>query len=239
LLFLIYLLIVSFDVRWIKKRSISEMIIAPLAEKLQTEYDLTVLGGARVESIKVDESSPSQPKSTGDAAKISSLTYSKASTSGRTVAEIGDIDACVLALGAKGLRGVLGGSPDLARVSPELSRAASLGSIDVIACRLWLDRKVPTRTPVAVFSRFDELRGAGGTFFMLDQLQGDTNELWGEKKEAEEDTQATAGSLEVGGKGSVVASDFYNAGALLHLSDEDIVKILMEKLLPSSVPAFK
>jgi hypothetical protein len=41
------------------------------------------------------------------------------------------------------------------------------------------------------------LRGAGGTFFMLDQLQPDADALWGG------DTP----------QGSVVACDFYNAGA--------------------------
>jgi uncharacterized protein with NAD-binding domain and iron-sulfur cluster len=58
---------------------------------------------------------------------------------------------------------------------------------------------------------------------MLDQLQGESlEELWG------------------GGapQGSVVACDFYNAGALLSLSDEDLVRVLMEDLLPSAVPQF-
>jgi hypothetical protein len=55
----------------------------------------------------------------------------------------------------------------------------NLKSIDVISVRLWFDKIVPTRTPANVFSRFPSLRGSGGTFFMLDQLQGNTEELWG------------------------------------------------------------
>lgn len=57
---------------------------------------------------------------------------------------------------------------------------------------------------------------------MLDQLQPDKLALWG------------------GGQpqGSVLACDFYNSGAVATLSDEDIVKLLMEKLLPSAVPEF-
>ena len=39
-------------------------------------------------------------------------------------------------------------------------------------------------------------------------------------------------------RGSVVACDFYNAGGVLSLADEDIVKILTDDLLPSAVPAF-
>lgn len=37
----------------------------------------------------------------------------------------------------------------------------------------------PTDAPANVLSRFDGLRGAGGTFFMLDQLQPDIKALWG------------------------------------------------------------
>jgi hypothetical protein len=37
----------------------------------------------------------------------------------------------------------------------------------------------------------------------------------------------------------VVACDFYNAGAVATLSDEDIVRVLMEELLPEAVPGFK
>ena len=47
------------------------------------------------------------------------------------------------------------------------------------ATRIWLDTYVPTDTPANVFSRFPALRGAGGTFFMLDQLQPDQQALWG------------------------------------------------------------
>ena len=136
------------------------------------------------------------------------------------------LDAVVLALGAKGMRSVIGGSPDLAASAPELERAASLGGIDVVACRLWLDKYVPTREPANVFSRFDSLRGAGGTFFMLDQLQKRTErELW-----AGEEPQ-----------GSVLACDFYGADRLIAElpEDGDIVALLTEELLPAAVPEFR
>ena len=56
----------SFDVRWIRSRSISELIIAPLARSLLAktlpaaeeggapEAALTVLGGSRVEAVTLD-----------------------------------------------------------------------------------------------------------------------------------------------------------------------------------------
>eukprot|EP00316_Scyphosphaera_apsteinii_P000760 CAMPEP_0119319692 /NCGR_PEP_ID=MMETSP1333-20130426/50067_1 /TAXON_ID=418940 /ORGANISM="Scyphosphaera apsteinii, Strain RCC1455" /LENGTH=561 /DNA_ID=CAMNT_0007326165 /DNA_START=101 /DNA_END=1783 /DNA_ORIENTATION=+ len=224
----------SFDVRWIKSRSISELIIAPMAESLlsqqlpsDSEYKprelgaaaleepqsggalaLSVLGSSRVSRVEVDA-----------LGKIESVVYRSAGGAEETMR----VDACVLALGSRGMQAVIGGSKALARISPELCAAASMPSIDVIACRIWLDTQVQTRTPANVFSRFPALRGAGGTFFMLDQLQDDEPELlWGGENP----------------QGSVLACDFYNAGALLAMSDADLVSLLMDELLPAAVPAF-
>ena len=197
----------SFDVRWIKTKSIAEVLIAPLCAELQKTYGLEVIGGTFVKAVDVDEAS-------------------KRATAVRWVNKKGeegvieDVDAVVMALGAKGMKSVVSNSPVLARVAPEFSAAASLGAIDVVAVRLWLDRFVQVEHPANVFSRFEELRGAGGTFFMLDQLQKDSEvELWGGEEP----------------KGSVIASDFYNGTAIACMSDEDIVKLLTEKLLPKAV----
>jgi hypothetical protein len=153
--------------------------------------------------------------------RVSALEY-RDSQSGE-VRRLDDLTGCVLALGSKGMKAVVGGSSALARSAPELCAAASLDAIDVIAVRLWLDTTVATRTPANVFSRFPALRGAGGTFFMLDQLQGNDAELWGGEEP----------------QGSVVACDFYNAGALLPLSNDDIVELLTKSLLPAAVPGFR
>ena len=200
----------SFDVRWIKDKSIAENIISPLSKLLESKYGLKVVGSSRVDSLHMSE----------DGEKLSALTY--VGKSGTKIT-LEDVDACVLAVGAKGLKGIMANSPALAARSPELSRAACLNSIDVIAARLWLDKTVRTPSPVNVFARFSELRGSGGTFFLLDQLQGNTPELWGGQSP----------------QGSVVSCDFYNAGALLPLSAEAIKETLIEKLLPSAVPEFR
>lgn len=219
----------SFDVRWIKKKTIGELIIAPLAESLasielgaqangqleapQAMPALQVLSGARVTSLEL-----------GADGTVSSVRYETRKGKKTTAAHLGDLSGCVLALGAKGMKAVMGGSPSLALAAPELSAAASLGGIDVISVRLWLDRTVATRSPANVFSRFEALQGAGGTFFMLDQLQCEEPQLlWG-------DDQV---------QGSVLACDFYNAGSLLSLPDEAIIELLMDELLPSAVPAFR
>lgn len=203
----------SFDVRWIKNGTVSDSLIAPMATKLKEDYDLKVLGGARVGKISLEANA--------NHLEATSVEYQTMSGESKTIS---NVDGIILALGCKGMESVVKSSPDLARL-PVFSNAASLKGIDVISCRLWLDRVVPTRTPANVFSRFESLRGAGGTFFMLDQLQENNPALWGDQESRE-------------GHGSVVACDFYNAGGLMSLSDEDIVRILMEDLLPSAVPQF-
>lgn len=201
----------SFDVRWIKNGTVSDSLILPLAKYLQDEYDLKVKGGAFVTKISLNEGDPSS--------KSTTIEYK---TRDGTV-ETMDVDGIVLALNGKGMAAVMDGSPQLSEYST-FSKAASMkNGIDVISTRIWLDRYIPTRTPANVFSRFDALRGAGGTFFMLDQLQKDNEEqLWGGEEP----------------KGSVIACDFYNAGALMSLSDRKIVDILMYELLPRAVPEF-
>ena len=208
----------SFDVRWIKNGTVADSLIRPLADCLEDDpFNLNILGGCRVGKISTT------PSTTTDGGKhmVSSIEYTD-SRSGSTKT-IRDIDGIVLAVTARGMKAVVDKSPDLARY-PTFTKAASCGAIDVISVRLWLDRTVATRTPANVFSRFEELRGAGGTFFMLDQLQSESQQdLWGKDETPQ---------------GSVVACDFYNAGALLSLPDEEIVDTLMKDLLPSAVPAF-
>ena len=202
----------SFDVRWIKNGTVSDSLILPLSEYLIDNYDLKVLGGCAVGEISTEEN--------GENMRASKVSYTNFKT--KEQLEIRDVDGVVLALGCKGMANVIGSSPDLSKY-PVFSKAASLKGIDVISVRLWLDTTVETRTPANVFSRFEALRGAGGTFFMLDQLQSDSiEELWGD------DTP----------QGSVLACDFYNAGALLSMKDEDIVDVLMKELLPNAVPKF-
>jgi uncharacterized protein with NAD-binding domain and iron-sulfur cluster len=217
----------SFDVRWIKEKTISEVIIAPLAEALMAKYDLQVLPATRVDGLDMDSSSSS----------ITGVSYASYShTTGTTSkGRMDGVDAVVLALGAKGLKSVISGSPALAKRSPELTKASSLGAIDCIGTRIWLDKKVKTKAPANVFSRFPSQRGAGGTFFMLDQFQ-DEAQLWGEAKGGDGAAPAAVSSSP---RGSVVACDFYNAGSLLPLSDADIISLLKDELLPSVIPEFK
>jgi len=198
----------SFDVRWLRKGTVSETLIQPLAQQLISEYGLDVRGSCFAEGLILTDG------------KVSGV---RCRTRGDSTSHSLDgLDAVVLALGAGGMRAVMSGSPEVARRCPNLSAAGALKGIDVMSCRLWLSKYVSTETPANVLSRFEGLRGAGGTFFMLDQLQPDQVELWGGEEP----------------QGSVVACDFYNAGALLALSDDEIVRLLIDELLPASVPEF-
>ena len=195
----------SFDVRWIKSKSIAEHLFAPLSRRLVSRHQLQVLGGTLVRRVNL---SP-------DSQRVSSVELMNVAT--KSVQVIDDVDAVVLAVGAKGLKSLMAQSPELSNAAPELVSAASLGSIDVVSARLWLDRYVPIAYPANVFSRFESLKGSGGTFFMLDQLHRDAQQaLWGDEQP----------------QGSVVASDFYNASAIAAMSDQEIIDLLTRELLP-------
>ena len=197
----------SFDVRWLKRGTVASTLVAPFADALEAD-GVAIEDGSFVTEVAYD----------GD--RATAVTYTNRASGDETTLAV---DAVVLALGATGLKAVLRGSPALAKGAPDLAAAAALDAIDVVAVRIWLDKTVDTDTPVGVLSKFDELRGAGGTFFLLDQLQaGDLASLWNNE---------TA-------QGSVLACDFYNAGAIAPLDDAAIVDLLMKDLLPRAYPAF-
>ncbi|MGB1622295.1 MAG: hydroxysqualene dehydroxylase [Synechococcus sp.] len=202
----------SFDVRWIKSQSIAGQLLAPLSQRLRDRHELEVLGGTLASRLNLSS----------DGRSVSSVETRSVATGQSAV--INGVDAVVLAVGAKGMAALMSNSSECAALTPELVRAGSLGAIDVVSVRLWLDRTVPVADPANVFSRFQALQGAGATFFMLDQLQRETQaELWGGAPV----------------QGSVVASDFYNATAIAQRSDQAIVDCLMQELLPMVQPAFR
>ena len=202
----------SFDVRWIKSKTIAEQIFAPLHRQLSDQHQLEVMAGTLATRLHV---SP-------ETRAIDSIETHNLLTGDSGV--LAAVDAVVLAVGAKGMRALMSQSSVCGELAPELVRAGSLGSIDVVSIRLWLDRFVSVSDPANVLSRFDCLKGAGATFFMLDQLQRDSQQaLWGTDP----------------AQGSVIASDFYNASAIAEMSDQEIVECLMQDLLPKAQPAFR
>ncbi len=201
----------SFDVRWIRARSIAEALIAPLARRLINRHGLQVCGGTLAARLNL----------TPDGKAVASVETRVVGSDELGLIE--EVDAVVLAVGAKGLSALMENSPACAAAAPELVDAGSLGAIDVVSVRLWLDTYVEVADPANVLSRFEVLQGAGGTFFMLDQLQKEEEAaLWGGEQP----------------RGSVIASDFYNASVIALLSDQEIVELLMRELLPVANPVF-
>jgi uncharacterized protein with NAD-binding domain and iron-sulfur cluster len=90
----------------------------------------------------------------------------------------------------------------------------NLGAIDVLATRLWFDRKINIRHPSNACFGFDAT--TGWTFFDLNALQDEYRDE----------------------PGSVIEADFYHANQLLPLSDEQIVEKVQHDLA-TCVPAFR
>ena len=63
---------------------------------------------------------------------------------------------------------MVAGCPVLAG-RPEFRAVNNLRSIDAIAARVWLDRRIPTRFPANVLAGFEG--SAGATYFNLNDLQ--------------------------------------------------------------------
>merc|ERR1711991_450618 len=82
----------SFDVRWIKARSVAEQLIAPLAERLIAQHQLTVLGGTVVTSLNLEE--------TGRGIRsVTTRSVATRSQASGTTTELDGVDAVVLAVG--------------------------------------------------------------------------------------------------------------------------------------------
>jgi hypothetical protein len=141
------------------------LIFDPLVQKLKS-MGVKILGGRRVEEIL-----PAQ----GLNSSLNPAAAWGRPLAGRIVAkgpqgvtETFDADAVVLAAGVPALQQFVRSSRLLGS-APDLAACMGLDCSDVLAVRLWLDRKVELRTPSNVVAGFDE--GVGGTLFQLDELQ--------------------------------------------------------------------
>lgn len=124
-----------------------------------------------------------------------------------------DADAVIFSVGISGIKKIVAGSTTLSRRS-EFCNLRNLGGIDVLALRLWFDRRVAMPRPSNACFGFDAT--TGWTFFDLTVLHDEyRNE-----------------------PGSVVEVDFYHANQLLPMADEDLVAIAQQRL-SRCIPAFR
>ena len=108
---------------------------------------------------------------------------------------------------------IVSSSPSL-QSRKEFRDISNLGAVDVLAARLWFDRKIAIPRPSNACFGFDAT--TGWTFFDLNALHDEyRNE-----------------------PGTVIEADFYHANQFLPLSDEELVPIV-QRNLATCIPAFR
>lgn len=183
----------DFDVMWCRG-TVGEQIFRPWVKEIE-QLGARILPHKRVSDVLVD-----------------------AENSDRIIGVIcGDeqfeADAVIFAVGITGMKKIVAGSPTL-RTRPEFRNLSNLGAIDVLATRLWFDRKVDIPKPSNACFGFHPT--TGWTFF-------DLNALHDQYRQA---------------PGSVVEVDFYHANQMLGLDDNEIIP-LVQRDLAACVPGFR
>jgi uncharacterized protein with NAD-binding domain and iron-sulfur cluster len=180
----------DFDVVWCRG-TVGEKIFRPWVERI-TKAGGKVLTQRRVTDLIIDSDNCAQGVVCGD--------------------EVFDADAVIFAVGVTGMKKIIANSPSL-QSREEFRNVNNLGAIDVLATRLWFDRKVVIpRASNACFG-FDDT--TGWTFFDLNALHDEyQNE-----------------------PGTVIEADFYHANQFLPMSDSQIVSKVKD-YLTTCVPGF-
>ncbi|MBD2446653.1 FAD-dependent oxidoreductase [Nostoc sp. FACHB-152] len=181
----------NFDVVWCRG-TVGEKIFRPWVEKIE-KLGGKVLAKQRVTDVIVDNNNRATGVVCGE--------------------QVFDADAVIFAVGITGMKKIVSSSLSL-QGREEFRNLGNLGAIDVLATRLWFDRKIDVPRPSNACFGFDTT--TGWTFFDLNALHDEyLNE-----------------------PGTVIEADFYHANQFLNLSDEEIIPIV-QKYLATCVPAFK
>lgn len=180
----------DFDVRWCRG-TVGEQIFRPWTEQIEKA------GGRILANHRVSDVVEGEPG------------HIKAVVSGD---EVFEADAVIFAVGITGMKKIVASSPALRRHA-QFSDLSNLGAVDVLAVRLWFDRKVEIPQPSNACFGFHST--TGWTFFDLNALHDEYRDE----------------------PGSVIEVDFYHANQLLGLADEEIIP-LVQRDLASCVPAF-
>jgi uncharacterized protein with NAD-binding domain and iron-sulfur cluster len=180
----------DFDVVWCRG-TVGEMIFQPWIEKIE-ELGGKVLTNKRVTDIELDDTGNATAVICGDEKFVT--------------------DAIISGISIAGMKKIITQSKTLTNYS-QFRNLMNLRSIDVLAVRLWFDRRVNIPLPSNACFGFDET--TGWTFFDLNTLHDQyKNEI-----------------------GSVVEVDFYHANQLLPMSDEQIIKKVHQDLT-TCIPEF-
>ena len=173
----------DFDVVWCRG-TVGEKIFTPWGDRIR-ELGGKIITNSRVSDVKVNSSGTVTGVVCGD--------------------QSFDADAVIFAVGITGMQKIVASSPALQQ-RQEFRNLMNLGAVDVLAVRLWCDRKVNIPRPSNACFGFDKT--TGWTFF-------DLNALHDEYADSE---------------GTVVEVDFYHANQFLPLDDAEIVAIVRRYL---------
>lgn len=180
----------DFDVRWCRG-TVGEQIFHPWVQRIE-QAGGRILAHHRVTDVLMGEEHHITGVVCGD--------------------QVFAADAVIFAVGITGMKKIVAGSPTL-RQRPEFRNLSNLGAIDVLATRLWFDRKVSVPLPSNACFGFHPT--TGWTFF-------DLNTLHDEYRDA---------------PGSVIEVDFYHANQLLPLADDEIIPLVQQDLA-TCIPGF-
>ncbi|HEY9782268.1 MAG TPA: FAD-dependent oxidoreductase [Leptolyngbyaceae cyanobacterium] len=181
----------DFDVVWCRG-TVGEKIFRPWVERIE-QAGAKLLANKRVSDIILDSNGKATGVVCGD--------------------ETFDADAVIFAVGVSGMQKIVSNSPSLHN-RQEFRDLMNLGAVDVLATRLWFDRKINIPRPSNACFGFNAT--TGWTFFDLNALHDEyCNE-----------------------PGTVVEVDFYHAKQFLPLSNEEIVPLVQQDLA-TCIPAFR
>lgn len=180
----------DFDVVWCRG-TVGEQIFRPWCERIE-RMGGKILTQRRVTDVQLDETGCAKGVICGD--------------------EVFEADVVVFAVGITGLQNIVRSSATL-RKRPEFTNVMNLGAVDVLATRIWLDRKVDIPNPSNACFGFHPT--TGWTFFDLNTLHDAYREE----------------------PGTVLEVDFYHANQYLAMEDTEILKMVQQDLA-TCIPAF-
>ena len=178
----------NFDVKWVRGTT-GRRIFAPWLQRLtDAEHGLTLRTGTRLVDVALGD----------DGCGVRHVRLRDTATNSESWMET---DAVIFAVGISGAQGIVRSSPTLARASRQFRHFMHLGAVDVLAVRLFFDRRF--RIPRKSNALFGFDAATGGTFFDLNALHDDE---FGDAP------------------GQVVEVDFYGASSLLVLDDDSVAQ---------------
>ncbi len=179
----------DFDVRWCRGTT-GAQIFRPWTEAIERAGG-QILANHRVSDVRVENN------------RVTAVVCGD---------EVFEADAVVFAVGISGLKKIVDQSAPL-RDRQEFRDSRNLGAIDVLATRLWLDRKVDIPLPSNACFGFHPT--TGWTFFDLNALHDEYRDE----------------------PGTVVEADYYHANQLLALDDDQVLRQVQQDLA-GCIPAF-